>query len=135
MARATAQQTADRIDHLQGMILEGEPNTACLTFMRQTWGLSRAQGYRLLKKAWVQIHDDVEETGLERPEMLAWAVQSLMAAAGQAKQQKNPGAVVACIRQLDWMIGLGINSTSGHRVHRTRLWTDPISVTQKGFGK
>ena len=84
MARATAKQTADRIDHLQGMILEGEPNTSCLTFMRQTWGLSRAQGYRLLKKAWVQIHDDVEETGIERSEMLAWAVQSLMAAAGQA---------------------------------------------------
>ena len=121
MARATAQQTADRIDHLQGMILEGEPNTACLTFMRQTWGLSRAQGYRLLKKAWVQIHDDVEETGIDRPEMLAWAVQSLMAAAGQAKQQKNPGAVVACIKQLDWMTGLGINSNAGSRGRRTRL--------------
>ena len=121
MARATAKQTTDRIDHLQGMILEVEPNTACLTFMRQGWGVSRAQGYRLLKKAWVQIHDDVEETGIDRPEMLAWAVQSLMAAAGQAKQQKNPGAVVACIRQLDWMCGLGINSTSGHRVHRRRM--------------
>ena len=98
MARATAKQTADRIDRLQGMILEGEPNTSCLTFARQTWGGLPSQGYRLLKKAWVQIHDDVEETGLERPEMLAWAVQSLMAAAGQAKQHKNPGAVVACIR-------------------------------------
>ena len=86
MARTTASETSDRIDALQGMILEGEPNTACLTFMRQTWELSRAQGYRLLKKTWVQIHDDVEETGIERPEMLAWAVQSLMAAAGQAKQ-------------------------------------------------
>ena len=118
MARATAKQTADRIDHLQGMILEGEPNTACLTFMRQTWGLSRAQGYRLLKKAWVQIHDDVEETGIERSEMLAWAVQSLMAAAGQAKQQRNPGAVVACIKQLDWMTGLGINSNAGSRGRR-----------------
>ena len=31
-----------------------------------------------------------------------------MSAAGQAKQQKNPGAVVACIKQLDWMTGLGI---------------------------
>ena len=119
MARATAQQTADRIDHLQGMILEGEPNTACLTFARQQLGTSRAQSYRLLKKAWVQIHDDVEATGIERPER-AWAVQSLMAAAGQAKAQRNPSAMVACIRQLDWMCGLGTNSTSGHRAHTTR---------------
>ena len=72
MARATAQQTADRIDHLQGMILEGEPNTACLTFMRQTWGLSRAQGYRLLKKAWVQIHDDVEQPLVQPSPLLGW---------------------------------------------------------------
>ena len=41
-----------------------------------------------------------------------------MAAPGQAKQQKNPGAVVACIKQLDWMTGLGINSISGHKGHR-----------------
>ena len=118
MARATAQQTADRIDHLQGMILEGEPNTACLTFMRQTWGLSRAQGYRLLKKAWVQIHDDVEETGIDRLELLAWSIQTLMAAAGQAKQQKNPGAVVSAIRQLDYMTGTGYNSHRGYGFHR-----------------
>ena len=40
-------------------------------------------------------------------------------AAGQAKQQKNPGAVVvACVKQLDWMTGFGINSTAGPRGHR-----------------
>ena len=43
-----------------------------------------------------------------------------MAAAGQAKQQKNPGAVVACIKQLDWMTGLGINSLSGSSTQRRR---------------
>ena len=120
MARATASETSDRIDALQGMILEGEPNTACLTFMRQTWGLSRAQGYRLLKKAWGQIKDDIDESGIDRKELLSWSIQTLMAAAGQVKQQKNPGAVVACIKQLDWMTGLGINSTSGNSSHRRR---------------
>jgi hypothetical protein len=118
MARATASETSDRIDALQGMILEGEPNTSCLTFARQQWGISRAQGYKLLKRAWCQIKDDVDETGIDRLELLAWSIQTLMAAAGQAKQQKNPGAVVACIKQLDWMTGLGINSTAGQRGHR-----------------
>lgn len=120
MARATAAETAERVEHLQAMILAGQSNTSCLTFMRQTWGVSRAQGYRLIKRAWRQIHQDIEGPDLDRQEMLAWSIQNLMAAAGQAKQQKNPGAVVACIRQLDWMCGLGINSHSGHRAHRSR---------------
>ena len=80
--------------------------------------ISRAQGYRLFKHAWTQIKADVDETGIDRQELLAWSIQALMAAAGQAKQQKNHGAVVACIKQLDWMTGLGINSASGHKGHR-----------------
>ena len=118
MARATVLETAKRIDLLQVMILEGEPNTVCLAFARTEWGISRARGYELLKRAWTQIKADVDETGIDRQELLAWSIQTLMAAAGQAKQQKNPGAVVACIKQLDWMTGLGINSISGQMVHR-----------------
>ena len=83
-------------------------------------GYSRAQGYKLLKRAWTQIKDDVDETGIDRLELLSWSIQTLMAAAGQAKQQKNPGAVVACIKQLDWMTGLGINSTSRSSSQRRR---------------
>ena len=41
-----------------------------------------------------------------------------MGAAGQAKQQKNPGAVVACIRQLDRMTSTGYNSQRGHGMRR-----------------
>ena len=111
---ATAAETAKRIDQLQGMILAGQPNTACLTFARQTWGISRAQGYRLLKKAWAHIKDDIDESGIDRQELLSWSIQTLMAAAGQAMQQKNPGAVVSAVRQLDHMTGTGYNS------HRTR---------------
>ena len=39
MARATALETAERVDHLQVMILEGEPNTSCLAFARNEWGV------------------------------------------------------------------------------------------------
>ena len=51
MARATVLETAKRIDLLQVMILEGEPNTVCLAFARTEWGISRARGYELLKRA------------------------------------------------------------------------------------
>ena len=121
MARATATETSDRVDQLQGMILAGEPSTACLSHARQMWGVSRAQGYKLIKRAWRQIHDDIEGPDLDRQEMLAWCVQTLLETAGQAKAQRNPGAVVAAIRQLDWMCGLGLNSHAGHRVHRSQL--------------
>ena len=66
MARATSAESAERVDQLQGMILAGQPNTACLTYARQTWGVSRSQGYRLLKKAWAQIKDDIDESGIDR---------------------------------------------------------------------
>ena len=114
MAKVNAEATAERVDHLQGMILAGEPNTACLTYARQIWGVSRSQGYRLLKKAWQQIKNDIDESGIDRQELLSWSIQTLMAAAGQAMQQGNTGAVVACIRQLDHMTGTGYNSHHGH---------------------
>ena len=117
MARATATETADRVDQLQGMILAGVPNTACLAHARQMWGVSKAQGYRLLKRAWAQIKDDLDESGIDRKELLSWSIQTLMAAAGQAMKQNNPGAVVSAIRQLDHMTGVGYNS---HRVHGVR---------------
>ena len=98
MARATSAESAERVDQLQGMILAGSNNTECLVHARQAWGVSRAQGYKLVKRAWAQIKDDIDETGIDRQELLSWSIQTLMAAAGQAMQQKNPGAVVSCIR-------------------------------------
>ena len=118
MPKANAEATFKRVEHLQGMILAGQPNTACLAYARQTWGDSRAQGYKLVKRAWAQIKDDIDESGIDRQELLSWSIQTLMAAAGQAMQQKNPGAVVACIRQLDHMTGTGYNSHRGHGVRR-----------------
>ena len=118
MPRATATEIAERVEHLQGMILAGQSNTVCLTFARQTWGISRSQGYRLLKKAWAQIKDDIDKSGIDRQELLSWSIQTLMAAAGQAMHQNNPGAVVSAIRQLDHMTGTGYNSHRGKSVRR-----------------
>ena len=118
MARATATQTADRVEHLQRMILTGSNNTECLSHTKHSWEVSRAQGYKLVKRTWQQIKLDIDETGIDRQELLSWSIQTLMAAAGQAMQQKNPGAVVACIRQLDHMTGTGYNSHRGHGMRR-----------------
>ena len=60
------------------------------------------------------IKVDANATGIDRQELLSWAIQTLITASGQALKQKNPGAVVACIRQLDHMTGTGYNSHRGH---------------------
>jgi len=86
--------------------------------LRDSSGVSRAQGYWLLKRAWAQIEGGGPNS---KRGLLAWSVQTLMAAAGQAKEQGNPDVVVACIRQLDWLVGMGLNSAAGHRGHRSRL--------------
>ena len=108
MAKANSEATAERVDHHQGMILACETNTACLLYARQAWGVSRSQGYRLIKRALQQNKLDIDESGIDLQELLSWSIQTLMAAAGKAMQQNNPGAVVSAIRQLDWICGLGI---------------------------
>ena len=126
MARATATETADRVELLAGMILAGSNNTECLVYARQTWGVSRAQGYKLVKRAWAQIKDDIDATGIDRQELLSWAIQTLITASGQAMKQKNPGAVVACIRQLDHMTGTGYNSHRGYGIHRRSYYASDV---------
>ncbi len=118
MPKATAAETADRIEQLQRMILAGSNNTECFAFARQTLGVSRAQGYKLVKRAWQQIKLDIDETGIDRQELLSWSIQTLITASGQAMKQKNPGAVASCIRQLDHMTGTGYNSQCGYGFHR-----------------
>ena len=118
MARATATETADRVELLAGMILAGSNNTACLVEARQTWGVISSQGYKLVKRAWAQVKVDIDENGIDRQELVSWSIQMLMAAAGQAMKQNNPGAVVGAIRQLDHMTGTGCNSHRSRGVRR-----------------
>ena len=73
------------------------------------------QSYRLLKKAWAQIKDDIDESGIDRQELLSWSIQTLMAAAGQTMQQGKPGTVLSAIRQLDHITGTRYNPHCGYQ--------------------
>ena len=78
MSRATAAETSKRIDALQGMILEGKPNTIVVSPLRDNnGGISWAQGYKLLKRALSQIKDNVDGTGINQLEPLAYSIQTL----------------------------------------------------------
>ncbi len=69
MARATTSAIAERIDILQLMLLEDSSNSACVAHSSQEWGGdSCRQAYRLLKRAWQRIGEDVDATDLSRRE-------------------------------------------------------------------
>jgi len=112
MARATTAAIAERIDTLQRMLLEGSSNSVCVAHASREWGVSRRQAYRLLKRAWQRIAEDVDATDLSRRELVAWCITQLMEAAGVAKQQKNPGSVVGIVRELDALVGLSPHSNA-----------------------
>ena len=112
MARATAATIADRVDTLQRMLLEGSSNSVCVAHASREWGVSRRQAYRLLKRAWQRIGDDVDQVDIDRRAMVSWCIQQLQSAAGLALQQKNSGAIVGVVRELDALLGLGAGSNA-----------------------
>ena len=113
MAKASNKETARRVDTLQELTLKGHSNTACVQYARQEWGLSRPQSYRLLKRAWEQTHADIETVNISRQELVAWSIAQLQQATGIAMDQKNIGAVVGAIRELDHLCGLGNHHPRG----------------------
>lgn len=115
MARSTNKQIADRVATLKAMILSGSSNSVCVAHAAQQWGLSRRHSYRLLKRAWSEVREDVNATGVDRQEMLCWTIHQLMAAAGEGVKNKQPSVTVGACRELDALLGLGVNSANRGR--------------------
>ena len=78
-------------------------------------GLSRRQSYRLLKRVWSEVREDVHASGVDRQEMVCWTIHQLMTAAGEGIKHKQPSVTVGACRQLDALLGLGVNSSQRGR--------------------
>ena len=115
MGKATKSEMKKRVAALKAMLLSGSSNSVCVAHASNEWGLSQRQSYRLLKESWVEIHEDVETVGVERTELISWAIHNLMAAAGDGIKHKQPSVTVGAVRELDALLGLGINSIRGNR--------------------
>ena len=113
MGKATNETIKTRVAALKALILSGSSNSTCVVHAAQEWGLSRRQSYRLLKRAWAEVREDVHATGVDRQEMICWAIHNLMAAAGDGIKHKQPSVTVGAVRELDALLGLGINSKGG----------------------
>ena len=115
MGKATNETIKTRVSALKGLILSGSSNSTCVEHAAQQWGLSRRQSYRLLKRAWAEVREDVHATGVDRQEMICWTIHQLMTAAGEGIRHKQPSVTVGAVRELDALLGLGINSNRGNR--------------------
>ena len=115
MGKATNETIKTRVAALKGLILSGSSNSTCVGHAAQQWGLSRRQSYRLLNRVWAEVREDVNATGVDRQEMLCWAIHQLMAAAGEGVKNKQPSVTVGACRELDALLGLGVNSSQRGR--------------------
>ena len=115
MGKATNETIKTRVAALKGLILSGSSNSTCVEHASHQWGLSRRQSYRLLKRAWSEVREDVNATGVDRQEMLCWTIHQLMAAAGEGVKNKQPSVTVGACRELDALLGLGVNSSQRGR--------------------
>lgn len=113
--RSTNAVVADRVRTLKQMILTGSSNSVCVAFASDQWGVSTRTAYRLLKSAWGSIHDDVDQVGVDRREMTAWAIHQLQRAVGDALDRHNAGAAVGAVREMNLLLGLGEHNRSVHR--------------------
>ena len=113
MGKATNETIKTRVAALKGLILSGSSNSICVEHAAQQWGLSRRQSYRLLKRAWAEVREDVHASGVDRQGMVCWTIHQLMTAAGEGIKHKQPSVTVGACRELDALLGLGYNSNRG----------------------
>ena len=115
MAKSTNSVIADRVRALKAMILTGASNSTCVDFAVDQWHVSTRTAYRLLRRSWQSIHDDVDQVSVDRKELLALSIHWLQAAAAQGLAKGNSGATVAAVNALSALCGLGSHA---HPVHR-----------------
>ena len=118
MARATAVEVKERTALIKQKILDGSSNSVCIDFLRQEWGVSRAQAYRYVKSAWSEIRQDIEGPNTERVDFIAWAVHTLQATAGDAVRRGQGSVAVGAVRELSILLGLSNPNTPRNRHFR-----------------
>ena len=110
MGKATNETIKTRVAALKGLILSGSSNSTCVEHAAQQWGLSRRQSYRLLKRAWAEVREDVHSSGVDRQEMVCWTIHQLMTAAGEASNTSSHPSLLALA--VNWTRSWGLVTTA-----------------------
>ena len=117
MARATATETADRVELLAGMILAGSNNTECLVYARQTWGVTRRQARTVVKEAHKEWLDAFNDEDINQRDLLFQCLGRLERTARKAEESGNFACVIGAVQLMNRMMALGADQ-AGFRGHR-----------------
>ena len=74
------------------------------------WGISRRQARRVVGATHNELVADIDDSGVNRQQMVAQLTHGLMEALGKAIASDQPAAVVGCARELNSLLGLAASS-------------------------
>ena len=121
MARANKVELERRIDIAASMLANGHSGTSAVTFMTDQEGISRRQSQRIVAKGYGLLVEDLKEMDIDRKEMISQLIVNLQAGIQKSLSLGHISAMVACVRTLNDLCGLGANKVSFHNEFTRRL--------------
>ena len=121
MARASKFELERRIDLAASMLANGHSGTSVVTFMTDQEGISRRQAQRIVAKGYGLLVEDLKEMDIDRKEMVSQLIVNLQAGIQKSLSLGHISAMVACVRTLNDLCGLGANKVSFHNEFTRRL--------------
>ena len=101
--KAQAQQ---RLDWAVKQLMECRSTSATVACVSEHWGISRRQARRVVGAAHEELVADIDDSGVNRQQMVAQLAHGLMEALSKAVASNQPAAVVGCARELNNLLGL-----------------------------
>ncbi len=111
MARRVCKvEEQQRLDWAVKRLMECRSTTATVACVSEHWGISRRQARRVVGAAHNELVADIDDSGVNRQQMVAQLTHGLMEALGKAIASDQPAAVVGCARELNSLLGLAAPS-------------------------
>ena len=110
MARARKVELERRIDLAASMLANGHSGTSVVTFMTDQEGISRRQSQRIVAKGYGLLVEDLKEMDIDRKEMVSQLIVNLQAGIQKSLSLGHISAMVACVRTLNDLCGLGVSN-------------------------
>ena len=101
--KAQAQQ---RLEWAVKQLMECRSTSATVACVAEHWGISRRQARRVVGAAHEELVAGIDDSGVNRQQMVAQLAHGLMEALGKAIASDQPAAVVGCARELNSLLGL-----------------------------
>jgi hypothetical protein len=110
VARANKVELERRIDIAASMLANGHSGTSVVTFMTDQEGISRRQSQRIVAKGYGLLVEDLKEMDIDRKEMISQLIVNLQAGIQKSLSLGHISAMVACVRTLNDLCGLGVSN-------------------------